>query len=125
VFQLEWRPIPGEPADRVLESIAHITERMHREDRTFHAEIQPLRQQPGFETPADAALVRRVESLTGKPATSVPFGSEASIFAPVAEEVIVFGPGDMRTAHSSREYVPLVELDAAVACLGTLMREIS
>ena len=122
VFQLEWRPIPGEPADRVLESVAQIIERMRREDGTFYAEIQPLRQQPGFETSAEAALVRRVESLTGRPATSIPFGSEASIFAPAAEEVIVFGPGDMRTAHSSREYVPLAELDAAVACLGSLMR---
>ncbi len=125
VFQLEWRPIPGEPAESVLESVAQIVGRMHREDPTFHAEIQPLRQQPGFETPADAPLVRRVESLTGRPATSIPFGSEASIFAPAAEEVIVFGPGDMRTAHSSREYVPLAELDAAVACLGSLMRETS
>ncbi len=39
----------------------------------------------------------------GRAATSIPFGSEASLLASVAEEVIVFGPGDMQTAHSSRE----------------------
>jgi len=81
-----------------------------------------LRQQAGFETSANAALVQSVEALTGRAAISIPFGSEASIFAPIAEEVIVFGPGDMRTAHSSRECVPVAELDEAVVCLGSLMQ---
>jgi len=121
-FQLEWRPIPGEPANTVLESVAQIIHRLHHEDPTFRAEIQPLRQQPGFETPADAPLVRAVEAMTGRPATSIPFGSEASIFASVAREIIVFGPGDMRTAHSSRECVPIAALDEAVRCLASLMR---
>ena len=121
-LQLEWRPIPGEPADRVLDSVEQIINRMHRDDPRFRAGIHPLRRQPGFETPADSRLVRRIEALTGRSAASIPFGSEASIFAPIAEEVIVFGPGDMRTAHSRRECVPLAELEAAVACFDALMR---
>ncbi|HEX4312016.1 MAG TPA: acetylornithine deacetylase [Acidobacteriaceae bacterium] len=120
-FELEWRPIPGEPANSVLESVTAIIERLHRSDPVFHAEIKPVRQQPGFETAATASLVQSVEALSGNPATSIPFGSEASIFAPIADEVIVFGPGDMRTAHSSRECVPVAELDRAVACIATLM----
>ena len=120
-FELEWRPIPGEPANQVLESVAQIIERLHLADSAFHAEIKPIRQQPGFETTASASLVHSVEELTGKPATSIPFGSEASIFASIAEEVIVFGPGDMRTAHSSRECVPVPELERAIACIGRLM----
>ncbi|HLJ77431.1 MAG TPA: M20/M25/M40 family metallo-hydrolase, partial [Acidobacteriaceae bacterium] len=94
---------------------------LQRSDR-FHAEIRPVRQQPGFETPAASPLVQQVERLTGRAAVSIPFGSEASLFAPIATEVIVFGPGDMRTAHSSRECVPLAELDEAVAILRTLIR---
>lgn len=120
-FQLEWRPIPGEPADHVLQAVTQIIERLRQADPAFHAVIQPLRQQPGFETEAGAPLVRSVEALTGRPATSIPFGSEASIFAPIVDEVIVFGPGDMRTAHSSRECVPIAELDQAMACLRVLM----
>jgi acetylornithine deacetylase len=122
-FQLEWRPVPSDPAHHVLDSVMQIISRLHREDPGFHAEIQPLRQQSGFETPANAPLVRAIETLTGKPANSIPFGSEASIFAPVAEEVVVFGPGDMRTAHSSRECVPIAELEIAVACLNSLMSD--
>jgi len=120
-FQLEWRPIPGEPANGVLESVEQIIERLRHADPRFHAEVKPHRQQPGFETSAGASLVRSVEALTDRPASSIPFGSEASLFAPFADEVIVFGPGDMRTAHSSRECVAVAELDEAVACLRVLM----
>ncbi|HTW48492.1 MAG TPA: hypothetical protein VMD92_11105, partial [Acidobacteriaceae bacterium] len=74
------------------------------------------------ETPAESQLVRRMESLAARPAVSIPFGSEASIFAPLAEEIVVLGPGDMRTAHSSRECVPLAELDEATALLRILMQ---
>ena len=121
-FQLEWRPIPGESPNAVPQSVGGIVERLHSLDPTFRAEIQPLRQQSGFETPAGARLVRTLETLTGRPAISIPFGSEASIFAPIAEEIVVFGPGDMRTAHSNRECVPIAELDEAVNCLLSLMK---
>ncbi|MGB6134061.1 MAG: acetylornithine deacetylase [Acidobacteriaceae bacterium] len=121
-FMLEWRPVPGQNPDRMLEFVTELVTQWCDADPTFRAEVQPLRRQPGFETSADAGLVRRVEALTGRQAVSIPFGSEASLFAPIAEEVIVWGAGDMRTAHSSRECVPLAELDQAVACLSALIR---
>jgi acetylornithine deacetylase len=121
-FQLEWRPIPRQPPNAVFEATEKIIERLQRSNPAFRAEIKLLRQQPGFETSADEPLVRTAEALTGRPAISIPFGSEASIFSSLAEEVIVFGPGDMRTAHSSRECVPVAELDQAVSCLTALMK---
>lgn len=120
-FQLEWRPIPGEPADTVFQEVREIITRLEAVDPDFRAAITPSRRQPGFETPADSPLVRSLESLTGRPAVSIPFGSEASIFAAVSEEIVVFGPGDMRTAHSSRECVPLAELEQAVIVIRSLM----
>jgi acetylornithine deacetylase len=120
-FQLEWRPIPGQPPERVLSDVTQMIAQLQRVDPAFHAEVKPLRQQPGFDTAEEASLVRRLESLAGRSAVSIPFGSEASIFAPVAEEIVVFGPGDMRTAHSSRECVPVAELEHAVRCVRSLM----
>lgn len=120
-FQLEWRPIPGQSANRVLSDVGQIIAQLRKVDPDFRADVKPLRQQPGFETPPDSSLVQRMQSLTGRPATSIPFGSEASIFAPVAEEIVVFGAGDMRTAHSSRECVPVAELENAVRCVRALM----
>ena len=123
-FELEWRPIPGQSPSSVLDSVTAIIAELRGADSGLQAEIRPLRQQPGFETPATSQLVREAERLSGRPATSIPFGSEGSLFAPIAPEVIVFGPGDMRTAHSSRECVPVAELDEAVAILRTIIRPV-
>jgi acetylornithine deacetylase len=121
-FQLECRPIPGQDAAAVLHSVTELVTEMAAVHQDLRAEVRSLREQPGFETPADSPLARRIESLAGRPAVSIPFGSEASLFAPLVDEVIVFGPGDMRTAHSNRECVPLAELDEAVAILRTIMQ---
>jgi acetylornithine deacetylase len=120
-FQLEWRPIPGQDADTVPTAIFRITDSLRNADPDFQCKVHLIRQQAGFESAADSELVHSVEALTKRPSTSIPFGSEASLLASVAKEVIVFGPGDMQTAHSSRECVPLSELDEAVNCLHSLM----
>lgn len=121
-FQLEWRPIPGQPAERVPNLVAKAVRKLQAADPSVRVDVMPRRIQPGFETAADSPLVRQVERFTGRAAISIPFGSEASLFAPLAGEVIVFGPGDMRTAHSSRECVPVAGLNAAVDCLLDILR---
>ena len=120
-FQLEWRPIPGQAGDTVPAAVLKIADTLKRADPNFQCDFKILRQQTGFESPASSKLVRSIEAITGRAATSIPFGSEAGLLAPLAEEVIVFGPGDMKTAHSSRECVPLDELDEAVLCLQSLI----
>lgn len=120
-FLVEWRPIPGQSIDNVPMALTEIAEEFRRSDPQFRCEIRPLRQQAGFETLETASLVRAIESFTGKSAVSISFGSEASVLAHIADEVIVFGPGDMQTAHCNRECVPLHELDRTVTCLQTIM----
>ena len=120
-FQLEWRPIPGQDVEAVPSAVLRIGDALRVDDPSFRCEVRVVRRQPGFESGADSLLVRSIERLAGRAAVSIPFGSEASLFGSVAEEVVVFGPGDMTTAHSSRECVPLSELDEAVRCLRALM----
>ena len=122
-FQLEWRPIPGQAVGTVPTAVSKIADALRGEDPGFRYNFHILREQTGFESASNSRLVRSVETLTGRTATSIPFGSEASLMATVAEEVIVFGPGDMQTAHSNRECVPLAELDEAVNCLQSLMKK--
>jgi len=90
-------------------------------DPDFGCKLQILWRQAGFESAASSKLVRSIEATTGRAAISIPFGSEANLLASVAEEVIVFGPGDMQTAHSNRE---CVALDEAVRCLQSLMKKV-
>src|SRR5450631_3599576 len=121
--QLEWRPLPGPSADALLDILRMAADQRRKSDPSFVYEIKILRRQPGFETSSDASLVTRLCDLAKRVATSIPFGSEASLFSGVADEVVVFGPGDMRTAHSRRECVPVRELEEAVSILSSLMSE--
>jgi acetylornithine deacetylase len=118
-FLVEWRPVPGD--DFVLATIEGLIEEFQGADADFRCSVEVLRKQAGFETGAETSLVRGIEAATGLGAASIPFGSEASVFASAAEEIVVFGPGDMRTAHSERECVPVAELEAAVAVMCGLM----
>jgi acetylornithine deacetylase len=118
-FLVEWRPVPGD--DLVLATIEGLIEDFHAADEDFRCSIEVLRQQAGFEIGGDAALVKTIEEATGRAATSIPFGSEASVFASVVDEIVVFGPGDMRTAHSDRECVPVAELEEAHRVMCGLM----
>lgn len=64
------------------------------------------------ELPADHPLVRLCEQATGQGATTVPFGTDASILQDVAPCVIL-GPGDIGVAHTPHERVAVSELEAA------------
>jgi len=118
-FLVEWRPVPGQTD--VLTEIEALVSGFQSSDADFRCTVDVLRQQAGFETAVDAPLVQAIETATGLGATSIPFGSEASVFASIAEEIVVFGPGDMRTAHSDRECVPVSELEAAHRVMCGLM----
>lgn len=121
-FLLEWRPIPGEDTRFFPQAVIEIAETLRDVDPDFDYKVEVRRNQPGFDAGANSSLVRLLETLTGRRSIAIPFGTEASLFSQIAEEVVVFGPGDMRTAHSSRESVATAELDECVVCLKKLMR---
>jgi acetylornithine deacetylase len=122
-FLVEWRPIPGQSADRVLNGIDEIVARLRLIDSRIEYRVASLRKQSGFETSENASLVSQITEFTGRPATAIPFGSEASLLSTIAKEVVVIGPGDMRSAHSNREHVPVHELDLAVRLIAKLMQK--
>lgn len=122
-FQLEWRPIPGQSADTLPAAVSRKIERLTERDPDFRCNIEIVRRQDGFETSVDSNLVRSLSTLGGRQPTTIPFASEASLLGRTAEEVVVFGPGDMRTAHSRRECVPVIELEEAVTILKSLMTD--
>jgi acetylornithine deacetylase len=119
---LEWRPIPGLSPDHVPSAVRKVLNGVQTRYRGLRGSLEILREQAGFETVADSPLVRSIESMTGQTATSIAFGSEASAWSTIAEEVVVFGPGDMRTAHSDQECVSVDELATAVQAVSSLMQ---
>ena len=121
-FLVEWRPIPADPPSRVLgeiEQLALDMEGLHHGSRIV---VERLRAEAGFAPVVGGRLRARLMQLVGPAVTGISFGSEASRIARVADEVIVMGPGDMHTAHSNRECVPVGELVKWTAILERLLR---
>jgi acetylornithine deacetylase len=119
---IEWRPIPGLPPDRIPAAMRTMLERLEVQYPGMRGSLVVLREQAGFETAANSPLVMTMQRMTGQPATSIAYGSEASAWSTIAEEVVVFGPGDMRSAHSDRECVSVDELNTAVHAVRSMMQ---
>ena len=114
---VEWRPIPGQDPAWVVGLLQEkLTEcALKDQDSKPHSRscvwTLPLSQT------RRRGLAAIVESLADRAATTVAFGSEAAHLRHAIDEIIVFGPGDMITAHKSGEHVPISELDQCVAVL--------
>ncbi|HEX8355645.1 MAG TPA: acetylornithine deacetylase [Pyrinomonadaceae bacterium] len=109
-FTLEWRPVPGQRPELVSEMVRREVERLREEDGDFECEVDVTRLDGGAETPATAPLVVALEELTGREAGTVAFGTEAPQLAELGADAVVFGPGDIRVAHRTGEFVPAAEL---------------
>jgi acetylornithine deacetylase len=124
-FLVEWRAIPGEDPGRVLAHIQTIAREAEASEPQIKIQIEGLRAEPGFApgiaSGSSGPLQQRLAALLEGEPIGISFGSEASRLARIADEVIVIGPGDMRTAHSDRECVPIAELERWTRVLGELI----
>lgn len=116
-FTLEWRPVPNQKADRVLQLVEHAIADLRQHDPEFACEISADRADESFETSADSALVRLLEESTGQQSGTVAFGTEAPSLMQLGADAVVFGPGNIRVAHRTGEFVPIDELNECVRVL--------
>jgi acetylornithine deacetylase len=70
-----------------------------------------------MENPADAPLVMFLEEAIGNPAGTIAFGTEAPQMIELGAHAVVLGPGDIRVAHRTGEYVPVDDLNRCVEVL--------
>jgi hypothetical protein len=71
------------------------------------------------ELPLGHPFLRACVDVSGAPATTVPFGTDASVLQDIAP-CMVMGPGDIGVAHKPGEAVRLAELAAAVPLFQAL-----
>jgi acetylornithine deacetylase len=120
-FLVEWRPLPEENISAPLEWLRELAAEIEREYPSCSVVVDGLRGDAGFAYPADSAFVYALSQQLGTEATGISFGSEATRFARIADEVVVMGPGNMHTAHSDRECIPVAELEAFAECVKVLL----
>jgi acetylornithine deacetylase len=123
-FTLEWRPIPGQDPQRLLDLLAAAIAEEKVRDPDFDCEVIAARADEGFETAPDSRVVTMLEELTGNEAGTVAFGTEAAQLTELGAEAVVLGPGDIRVAHRTGEFVPAAELEACVNILRNAIQRL-
>ena len=116
-FTLEWRPIPTQLSEHLLDLFKAAIEEEMQADPDFQCEVDANRQDTGFETAPDSPLIRFMEQTTGIESGTVAFGTEAAQMMALGCESVVIGPGDIREAHRTGEFVPVVELERCAVVL--------
>lgn len=123
-FTLEWRPIPTQPSEHLLDLFnAAIAEEM-KADPDFQCVVDASRQDTGFETAPDSPLVKLLEAATGNESGTVAFGTEAAQMMALGSEAVVIGPGDIREAHRTGEFVPVAELERCAEVLRQSIQQL-
>ncbi|HEV2883990.1 MAG TPA: acetylornithine deacetylase [Pyrinomonadaceae bacterium] len=123
-FTLEWRPIPGQGAERMLEFLSEAIAEERKFDPQFQCEVDASRADEGFETSRDSRLVALLEKLSGQQSGTVAFGTEAAQMTELGAEAVVLGPGNIRVAHRTGEFVPVEELERCVDVIKRAVEEI-
>jgi len=120
-FTLEWRPVPTQAPEHFLGLLRREIDELRGRDADFDCELKVIRLDRGLETKADAPLVRALEEATGRRAGAVSFGTEAPQMAELGADAVVFGPGDIRVAHRTGEFVPRSELRECASILARMI----
>lgn len=120
---LEWRPIPNQQPARVLELLDEAVLAEKQADPDFVCEINASRADAGFEIQSSSRLVQLLEGLTRQMAGTVAFGTEAAQMIELGAEAVVLGPGNIRVAHRTGEFVPIDELERCSAILAQVINE--
>ena len=116
-FTLEWRPIPTQKPTLVLDLVYEAIAEELENDPEFECEVDCARNDSGFETSTNSELITFLESATAKKAGSVAFGTEGAQMTLLGSEAVVIGPGDIREAHRTGEFVPVGELERCTEIL--------
>jgi acetylornithine deacetylase len=116
-FTLEWRPVPTQKSTLVLDLLQDAIEDEKRNDPDFEVEVKCDRNDSGFDTSANSPLVTFLEKVTERKTGSVAFGTEGAQMTLLGSEAVVMGPGDIREAHRTGEFVPISELERCAEVL--------
>lgn len=112
-FPLEWRPVPEQDGEEVARRVQAALDRLAGEDPELRVSFEVVRRDPAAYTDPGAAIVQALGELTGRAPGTIPFGTELPYLVGLGAEAVVFGPGDIRVAHQTGEYVPQDELEEA------------
>ena len=116
-LHIDIRPLPGMDLQSLRDELKSRLQQVMPE-HGFTLQTMPLFSGiPAMETPAESALVKAAEKLTGEVSGSVAFGTEAPYLTQLGIETIVLGPGNIDQAHQPDEYLEMNRIQPTVELL--------
>jgi len=130
-FNWEFRPMPGQNSDSIIEEIIHYAEaeilpamQAVHEDATIKVVTEaPV---PALDDSNAAMAAEFISSITGLNSRDVvSFGTDAGYFSDAGFSTVVFGPGSISRAHQPDEYIKTEELGEGLLFLEQVFRRLS
>ena len=110
-LHFDIRPLPGMDLDELRGEIERrIGARLQDSGLTFER-VSLFEGTPAMETPADSAIVRAAEKLTGYTAGAVAFGTEGPYMNKMGMQTVILGPGSIDQAHQPDEFLALDQVE--------------
>lgn len=121
--EFDWRVVAPERIGDVKEKIGAILDGMSAEGLCTGWKMVQTQNNEPLATDRESGLVEafrgalRAEGLEGR-AGGVRWCCDASVFCPHSRETVVFGPGSIKRAHATDEWIELAEVEAAARVLA-------
>jgi len=104
---VDRRTLPGEDVAKIKANLLHLAEEHCPLPFTLE-EMDPLH---AFLQPADTPWVQAITQFSGNDPITVPYGTNASYYTDLADEIVVLGPGSIDQAHGAEEWIEISELE--------------
>lgn len=124
--EVDRRMVPGEDSDALLARTRDYLEACKANGWIRDFAVRPIKIGMPYWTAPDADGVRRMQrslSACGCPPAlaSAAWYSDAGAFSRVCRDVLVFGPGSIRQAHTVDEFIDVEQLQAGTRVLRTFL----
>ncbi len=123
VISMDRRVNPGEDSAEILADIDELLASLADQGIEARRGHTPLDMGP-LDTPVDHPLVKVMQSarrgILGSPGRpiGVPYGTDASWYAPAGIPCVIFGPGSIDQAHSDEEWVEIEDTALAAEIIA-------
>jgi acetylornithine deacetylase len=115
VCTVYFRPMPGQPADELVERARQAAQRCGL-DFTLECRGAPLYGNP------DSPFVRETLRITGQSTSkTVSYGTDGVCFTDL-KDILVLGPGSIQQAHTDDEWIALDQLAAGAHVYEQMVR---
>jgi acetylornithine deacetylase len=120
-LQFDIRPLPGMDLDQLRGEIDRRIGHRLQDSGLIFERVSLFEGTPAMETPAESAIVKAAEALTGYSAGAVAFGTEGPYLNQMGMQTVIMGPGSIEQAHQPDEFLALDQIEPGVRIIRELV----